>query len=186
MSNKAWLIEPANTLVFVFDYRNAPRPELAAYLYRHFPHANVRWRSPKDQVVIARNLTIEHGVRKAPANITDFVFFDEDMRPDARTDFMFETPGDIVGAQYPLRDTSACALEAWLKPTTVHCGAMRFTRDVAMRLDMPLFKFEYNAQHTRCTKCECGYFTEKAIEMGFTVARGGFCEHDNDHSWSGR
>lgn len=182
----SWIIDPSRTWVFVFDFRNAPRPELAAYLHRHFPVESVRWKSPRTQIDVARNLTITLGVSSAPEHIRDFVFFDEDMRPDRRTDAMFETPGDVVGCQYPLADDGPCNNAAWLLPTTVHCGAMRFSREIARRVELPAFRFSYDAKHTACTGCECGRFVSQVLQQNGKVVRAGWCDHDNDHSWRGR
>lgn len=165
----------------LFDFTNSIQPKLAAFAFNEFPKENVVYGTPKDQIVVARNRVMADVVLNSPPHITDFVFFDEDMQPDRRTSLMFEMEGDVVGCEYPLDSPVA-----WMKPTDVHCGALRFKRAVAEKLTFPYFAFRYNGAMTACTHCECNLFIEKAVEAGFSVVRAGQCGHAKHHSWCGR
>lgn len=173
-----WKIDPATTRVIVLAHNHYLRCELACYLFSNFPGENIMFNRTDDQLVMARNRAIVDLCVNAPQHYTDFVLFDNDMIPDYRTDGMFTVEADLVGAQY---DTPTP--NAWLRPDDVHCGAMRFKRDVLMKINPPYFAFTYDAAHMRCLKCECLRFRDSILSSGGSVLRSGWVGNQNDRSW---
>lgn len=131
-----------------------------------------------DPVVVMRNKAIRDIVLGSLKTWEHFVFFDNDIRPDARLDPMFEVQADVVGATYDLNNPGR-----WIMPDSVHCGAMRFHRRVIEAMQPPYFMHEYSDDGMEFRKCDCLYFRDKVRAAGFSILRAGWTEHGNAKSW---
>jgi hypothetical protein len=176
-----WKIEPQKTRVIVQTVKGMVHGALALWLAQRFPLENILFASIDDQLVVARNrVMLDLGVH-APPSIEHFVLFDADMQPDHRIEPMFASEGDVVGCHY---DTPTP--NAWLRSDDVHCGALRFRREVLIAIQPPYFAFRYDPTGARCVACECDNFREKCVAAGLTIRREGYCRNLNQRSWCSR
>jgi len=165
-------IDPQTTRAIVLTWPDHSLSwEAAAWLYNVFPPENVLGLCMHD-LTQARNTAVRELVLKAPAEITDFVLMDRDMRPNELTWPVLQAEGDLVGCTYPVAD-----MRRWSDPTAIHLGLVRVKRRVFEKLDPPWFQLTYNDDGTRRTNCECRYFCRKVIDAGFSVVRTGWCDH---------
>lgn len=181
-SHDDWKIDPTRTAIIVNSVDGRLDILLRQYIDVRFPVDCLFMPGPdfqREQLVVARNRVMEELVLRSSDRFQHFVFFDDDLKPDWRTDLMFKTAGDVVGCEYPLESNVA-----WLRPDDVHLSCVRFTRDVAKTLKAPYFKFAYNDNVTRCLSCECTHFRDSCLAAGFRVVRAGLAEHGNLRRWS--
>jgi len=156
-------------------------PTLAFYLKDRAPKANIIIVPPDangdyDQVPVMRNRIVNETLPWADSEW--FVFLDNDLLPDTRLDPFWDAMGDVVGAEYTLKNPAA-----WSNPNTVHGGAMRIHRRVFAALPQPWFRYVYNEKHTAMTGCECLYFCRNVLNAGFAINRAGFTDHKNLRSY---
>lgn len=180
-----WIIEPDRTFVVIMTADTRLDRRLDLWLDQHFPRDCQYMPSEeiqREQLVVARNRIMAEAIvpRLADDRWQHFMLIDDDILPDARIHPMFESPGDVVGAEYD------CGPVAWLRPTDVHCSCLRFSRKVAHALAPPWFQFAYNGSGTRLLGCECTRFRDQALAAGFSVVRAGVAGHQNQRRWCGR
>lgn len=180
MSNlhENWVVDPRDTVIMIPV--GAASPELMKYVYQRFPEENVVPVKSSKGLIEMRNSAMYDVVLGAMRHKNHFVWFDDDLFPDYRTDAMFQVQADIVGCRFEARNEGA-----WQMPDDVHNSAIRFHRRVAeaMADKPPFYKYEYNMTYTECVKCECRWFRDRARELGFTIARAGYSKHGNQGKW---
>lgn len=179
--HQGWVIDPLDTIVMVpCKASGSLSPKLVKYLFQRFPEANVVFVTSEASLIEMRNATIRDIVFGVFPQRNHFLWMDDDLHPDERTDAMFKVEADVVGCQFVARNPGC-----WLMPDDVHLSAMRFHRKVVEKMAKPYYKFEYTADMTTCTGCECRWFRDQAKALGFTIARAGFAEHGNQGRWHG-
>ena len=131
----------------------------------------------KKNLVCARNTGIRDALNSRE-RYERFIFIDRDVRPTQATNIFLELDADIKSCQ--MRHESE---RAWIRPNSFHEGLWSTSREVLEKMDPPWFHHSYNADHTDMTDCICGSFRKQALEKGFSVAHGGWADHDRDQSW---
>ena len=125
----------------------------------------------------ARNTMVRKALDSNP-HYEWFVFVDADVRPGVHTDAFLEVDADVVSCQVPMQSKLA-----WCSPDAFHEALWCTSRRVLTALDPPWFWQPYNDDHTEMTGCMCRTFREKALGAGFSIAHGGYADHDQDGSW---
>jgi len=165
-------IDPTRTRAIVLTWPDhAITWEAAAWLYNILPPENVLALCATD-LTAARNLSVRELVLKSPAEVTDFVFMDRDMRPGPAAMPFLAADADVVGCEYPVPH-----METWADPAAIHMGLVRVRRPVFEKIEPPWFAFGHAPDGTSLTHCECAYFANKVKQAGFTIARAGWCGH---------
>ena len=131
-------------------------------------------------VVCARNVAILESALGSHSDYEWFIFLDRDVRPGPRTTKFLDLQADV----------KCCAVEhdskhAFAWPDSFHCSLWCASRHVLETIQPPWFMREYNASGTQMVGCLCNSFRKKVLEAGFTIAHGGWAEHDSDGSWCG-
>lgn len=172
LNRDRWNLDPERALVIVMDWPNqSVNSSLMMWLMGRFPLESIKTITRKDQVC-ARNTAIRDIAMKAPTRFSDFVMFDNDMRPTAYTDHLFEPLADIVCIQCDHGHGGA-----WSRPTDFHCNGFRFTRKVLENIPLPWFAKTYSEDGCDLTGCSCQHFRDLALEAGMTIQRSGTMLH---------
>jgi len=56
-------------------------------------------------------------------------------------------------------------------------ASLKVSRRALERIERPWFKFEFNANHTKLTRCECSWFCKQARAAGFHPVKVGVLAH---------
>jgi len=141
---------------------------------------NYRHSLKKQNVVCARNTAILEAALGSAPEFQWFVFLDRDVRPDSRTRKFLDLEADVKCCQVKQSQEDAYA---W--PTDFHETIWCTSREVLAAIKPPWFMHEYNDTGTEMIGCLCQSFRKKVLDAGFTIAHGGWAEHDRDQSWCG-
>lgn len=126
----------------------------------------------------ARNSAIKESALGSHPNYQWFVFIDHDVRPQVTTPQFLMLDADVKCCQVPMQRPTA-----WSSPTSFHEAIWCTSRKVLQAIEPPWFMQRYNEDGTRLEGCICQSFRDKVLEAGFTIAHGGWAEHDRDGSW---
>lgn len=136
----------------------------------------------KQNVVCARNYAIKTEALGSHPDYKWFVFLDRDVRP---------CPGNKTTRFLALdADVKSCQVEhgnkaAYSWPDDFHEPIWCTSRRVLEAMEPPWFLQSYNEDGTEMAGCICVSFRKKVLEAGFSIAHGGWAEHDRDGSWCG-
>lgn len=125
----------------------------------------------------ARNTAIQRAL-SSPADFGWFIFIDNDVRPGMRSMRFLDLGADVNSCEVPMRTATA-----WSWPDAFHDPMWSISRAVLEAIDPPWFMQPYNQDSTRMEGCICKSFQKKVLAAGFTIAHGGWAEHDQDASW---
>ena len=131
----------------------------------------------KKNVVCARNTAIKVALN-TDRHFEHFVFLDRDVRPTERTRRFLELDADVRCCQVQQRVQTAYS---W--PTSFHESIWATSRHVLEAIEPPWFMHRYTADGCNMLGCICQSFRDKVLEAGFSIAHGGWAEHDRDESW---
>lgn len=175
-----WTIDPLATLVMIpCKESGSLTPALMSYVYERFPVNNIVYNTTKAGLLAMRNQAVRDFLHaKVFSTFEQFVWFDDDLKPDKRTDDMFRISADVVGCRFATRSETA-----WTMPDDVHCSAMRFSRKVAKAMKPPYYFDKHSEDGMARTACECQAFRDQAKELGFTIVRAGYADHGNQGRW---
>lgn len=126
----------------------------------------------------ARNVAIKESALESHPSYQWFVFIDHDVRPQVETPSFLLLDADVKCCQVPMAKKTA-----WSHPTSFHEAIWCTSRRVLEAIEAPWFMQQYNADGTEMDGCICSSFRNKVIQAGFTIAHGGWAEHDRDGSW---
>lgn len=124
----------------------------------------------------ARNTAIVRALKSA--HYDWFVFIDNDVRPDIRSVRFLDLDADVICCQVPMRSSTA-----WSWPNSFHESMWCTSRSVLEAIEPPWFMQAYSQDGTQLDGCICKSFQKKVLEAGFSIAHGGWAEHDRDQSW---
>ncbi len=162
--------------------------QLMFWLLDRFPKENIFIKNVPAPFLVGRNVIFEEEAIQNFTEYENFVFIDNEMRPNKLTDTFFLPKTDIVGCCYPLKDEDTYK-KAWFHPETFHTGFWRIKATAIERLienksvDRPWFNFLYNDDMTSLQGCDCNWFLKFALECSLSSSHAGFCEHDNSSRW---
>lgn len=128
-------------------------------------------------VVCARNTAVIKAIQ-SDKHFEHFVFLDRDVRPGKHTDAFLHLSADVKSCQVPMREVTA-----WSQPTSFHEAIWSTSRAVLESLKPPYFMMRYNETGTKALGCLCLSFREQVLAAGYSIAHGGWAEHDRDESW---
>lgn len=131
----------------------------------------------RDQVC-ARNTAIVESALASPKEYQWFVFLDHDVRPNELTARFLELDADVKCCEVPMELPMA-----WDWPDKFHDALWCTSRNVLDAIKPPWFMQSYNENGTEMEGCICQSFRSKVIEAGFSIAHGGWADHDRDGSW---
>lgn len=134
----------------------------------------------KSDRTCARNTAVRESALGSHRTYEHFVFIDRDVRPTEATAKFLELNADIKCCQVPMDHVLA-----WVWPDSFHEALWCTSRKVLESIEPPWFMQRYNDEGTEMEGCICQSFREKALAAGFTIAHGGWAEHDRDGSWCG-
>jgi len=137
-----------------------------------------RYSLKKENIECARNTAIAEAALASDPSFKWFIFVDKDIRPDGRTKRFLDLDKDVKCCQVEQRSK-----DAWAWPNDFHDAMWCTSRHVLETIEPPWFKFRYNKDGTQMDGCMCQSFRDKVLEAGFTIAHGGWAEHDRDGSW---
>ena len=140
--------------------------------------ADYRESIKKQDRTCARNTCIKKCALGSDPRYEWFVFADSDVRPDERSDAFLALEADIKACQVPMRSDTA-----WSLPNSFHESLWCTSRRVLEAIEAPWFMQGYTDDGCNLTGCICRSFQRKALAAGFTIAHGGWAEHDLDGSW---
>lgn len=167
-----WLIEPDNTLVVVMAWPDFCIPfGTINWIMQRFSWENVRTAGTPNYVT-ARNATINMVLRESK-KFTDFLFIDKDVTPTIESDKIFQIDADVVACDHPVANKAA-----WSTPESIHVAFWRVKRKVLEAIKPPWLMREYSADGCSMVGCDCLYLAKKVKEAGFTLAHGGWADHD--------
>lgn len=134
----------------------------------------------KKNVVCARNFAIKHFALGSDPAYEWFVFLDRDVRPrqGEETTRFLRLGKDVMSCQVKHSNEGAYS---W--PDDFHEPIWCTSRRVLEAIEPPWFMQRYNEDGTEMDGCICRSFREKVLEAGFSIAHGGFADHDRDGSW---
>lgn len=180
MSTERWVIEPESVAVMIpCKESGSLTPALMSYCYARFPVKNVIFNTTKCSLLEMRNRAVRDFLNQSIfRKYEHFVWFDDDLRPDVRTDDMFRVEADVVGCRFEARSEAS-----WQLPDDVHCSAIRFHRKVVAAMKPPYYQDKYSSEGYSREACECQWFRDRARELGFTIARAGYAGHGNQGRW---
>lgn len=127
----------------------------------------------------ARNTAIRRAL-DSPDHFEWFCFIDNDVRPGPKSLRFFDLDADVICCEVPMR-----ADTAWNWPDAYHEPMWCTSRGVLEAIDPPWFIQFYSDDGTKQDGCICQSFRRKVLTAGFTIAHGGWAEHDQDASWCG-
>ena len=155
-------------------------------LMKNVTPARPDWRDSikKQNVVCARNWAIRHSALGSHPDYQWFVFMDRDVRPsckDDNTTRFLTIDADVKCCQVQHGENRA----AYSWHDDFHEPIWCTSRRVLEAIEPPWFMQRYNADGTEMDGCICQSFRKKVLEAGFTIAHGGWADHDRDGSWCG-
>lgn len=105
-----------------------------------------------------------------------FIFADNDVGPNKhQTDPFLELPGDVVSCEYDGEPERIG--QTWGAVNAFHAGLWRASRAVLQSIRPPWFEWRYVSDGTAVKSCLCPSFSRKALQAGFTIRHGGWCDH---------
>jgi len=136
----------------------------------------------KQNVVCARNWAIKNEALGSDPSYEWFVFADRDVRPrpGVETSRFLALDADVKSCQVEHGNKSAYS---W--PDDFHEPIWCTSREVLDTIEPPWFMQAYNDDGTEMDGCICQSFRKKVLDAKFTIAHGGWADHDRDGSWCG-
>lgn len=134
----------------------------------------------KKNIVCARNTAILESALGSDKSYEWFVFLDRDVRPSEHTAMFLGLEADVKCCMVEQADKTA-----YMRPTDFHESIWCTSRRVLEAIKPPWFMHEYNETGTEMVGCICVSFSKKVRAAGFSIAHGGWAEHDRDKSWCG-
>lgn len=131
-------------------------------------------------MVCARNVAIKKSALASHQSYEWFIFIDRDVRPIVgHTELCLALSADIKCCQ--VKQESG---EAWSWPTSFHDALWCTSRRVLESINPPWFT-HHKMSNDGCKMigCMCHTFRDRALDAGFSIAHGGWAEHDRDNSW---
>jgi len=125
----------------------------------------------------ARNTAIRRALN-SPDHFRSFIFIDNDVRPGPKSLRFLELEADVICCEVPMRTDPA-----WSWPNSYHDSFWCTSRKVLEAIQPPWFMQQYSEDGTRMIGCICKSFQKKVLAAGFSIAHGGWAEHDRDASW---
>lgn len=179
--SKTWDVNPADVGVYCFTFPDNSLPlESIDWIFSRFPYTNFRAAYyPDKPLTVARNLAA-HKFLTDPAQHEWMLLVDRDVRPDWRSDFMFNNPTDAVCCQW--EDDRPWYLDR----TVFHMSLAMVHRRVLEAMEPPHFQFEYSPEGFQLLSCDCTYFQKKAEALGFKLSNNGWVNHEKKRTWCGR
>lgn len=172
-----WTVNPKTTLVVRFTYPdNNGSEEGVQWAGFRFPPQNII-RINKLGLEPARNTAVRDICLKSPAEFTDFIFMDRDVRPCDESDFFLTLDTDLASCMCESR-----SMLSWANPAAFHLPLSRIRRKVLEAMVGPWFKRPLTADGCSYESCECVYFLKRALELGFTSSHAGWARHDSEGS----
>lgn len=107
-----------------------------------------------------------------------FIFLDKDVRPNPKTTQFLNLEADVKCCQVKQDEDDAYA---W--PNDFHESIWCTSRGVLEAIKPPWFHYTYTKDGCGMVGCICGSFRRKVLDAGFSIAHGGWAEHDRDKSW---
>lgn len=132
----------------------------------------------KKHVVCARNTAVKESALGSDPIYEWFVFMDRDIRPNKHTAKFLALEADVKSCQVDQAEKTA-----WGWPHDFHESIWCTSRMVLERIEPPWFMQQFNADGTEMVGCLCVSFATKVRAAGFSIAHGGWAEHDRDNSW---
>ena len=126
--------------------------------------------------IAARNTAVRDFILRD--NLPEALLLDADMKPSPRTEKLFASGADIVGAYYDTGDDHSWS-GGW-----VHCGIMKVRVEVFRTLPPPWFAIDRSPDGCEMLSCECVHFCRRARACGFTIEQAGWCGHGKVHGCS--
>lgn len=126
----------------------------------------------------ARNVGVLDFALRSPKEFEHFVFIDQDVKPTKNTPKFLKIKADVVSCQVPMKDPAA-----WSNQDSFHEALWHTRREVLQAIDPPWFMQRYTNDGCAHDGCICQSFRDKAKAAGFSIAHGGWAEHDQDGSW---
>lgn len=163
--------DPADCLVMVSAWPDRyVAPEIFWWLDRH----GVRPRQVKVYCQQPLTVAVNRAVREIAlaSRFSQFIFIENDIRPDERTDLFLSARADVVAGEYPIQ--APCA---WRRANDMHLGLWRTSRPVLERIEPPYVKHEWTADGCNEARCPCLYLRDKLLAAGFKVIRAGYAGH---------
>ena len=102
-------------------------------------------------------------------NLPQVLLLDDDIVPNERTEEIFHTDADIIGATYLNHEGQ----RTHQGESQVAAGCMLIKRRVVETLDSPWFEFVTSASGLVLKQCECQFMCNKAVKCGFSVVSAG-------------
>ena len=148
-------------------------PTLIAWLL----HSGFAW----DDILFHRGsmrdnaIDYNHGIVKALESKADsFVFSDCDVEPTIRgTGPFWDSPLDIVCAKCP----TECGERSWVGTDAFHSALWRMSRDVIVKMGLPLFRWPTTPDGSMMLGCLCSEMAYKAKKLGFSIGHAGEAGH---------
>lgn len=136
----------------------------------------------KQHVVCARNWAIKHEALASHPDYQWFVFLDRDVRPCSgnKTSRFLALDADVKSCQVEHGNKAAYS---W--PDDFHEPIWCTSRKVLEAIEPPWFVQAFSADGTEMDGCICTSFRNKVLTAGFSIAHGGWADHDRDGSWCG-
>jgi len=162
----------------------------AKWLLDHFPPGHFLCYVKEVPMIVGRNAMIRDGglatinrFQKDQGIEVDWVFFvDNDVTiTKPGIDNFLAVPGDVVSCECRMQSA-----HAWGEKDAFHDHFWRCRAEVLRAIEPPWFTENWTEDGCNVVGCECLTFRAKAIEAGFRVRHGGWCGHENAHSWTGR